>query len=699
MTKKINPRKGLLAFFYIFSSKLRRVTNYTYDKAGNRLTETDSAASSTTTYTYNEQNRLLRTDKSLPGGITESTVYSYDNNGNMIYTAEETRKPVVSGGQPTLTGYIEGETSESKVVFYQYDGLNQLIYSSTGDKIAAYSYNGEGLRVAKKVNGETTRYLYEYDKIVLEVNGSGVQISKNVYGTDLFFKKIGSSTYFYKYNGHSDVTALLDSSGNIAATYYYDAFGVVLERTGNIGNNIGYAGYQYDEETGLYYLNARMYSPNLARFLQEDTYRGSRDNPLSLNLYTYCHNEPIMYYDPTGHWEVGDEKLSAKAQSQISRWTNEYYAAEKAGNTKAMEEAHKKAEAVRQNAAATASAKNVTPEGASKTAAISSSTKSDSSGNYITADTWVSVGGTISTKITVQTSSSSSSSNSVKPVASGGDSVYSGTPSANVAAMLPAGYKSTATLGYTLLPVSYTQNVANSSTNGSERIVVSGGVYSKSQQMNGEFIYEFIEPAIKQLKTYMSDAYGITVTWIIADAGWSDLDKVNFSRSLEVNFSGAVTIKYISNSSELIDYFNNMEGNGRSLNRITDISIFSHGLNNNIPLGFNYSSDRNIDLDFQQDQILSIDPNAFDNAYAQFYSCNTGTGANSFAQAWVDQVGGKAWAVRHKEGETNAQTVYSNINGGQPFPYKISRLFNGFSLFGSSDLPVASNNAYFTMFK
>jgi hypothetical protein len=47
-----------------------------------------------------------------------------------------------------------------------------------------------------------------------------------------------------------------------------------------------------------------MYDPVTARFLQEDTYSGDPSDPLSLNLYTYCHNEPLMYYDPTGHAEV-----------------------------------------------------------------------------------------------------------------------------------------------------------------------------------------------------------------------------------------------------------------------------------------------------------------------------------------------------------------------------------------------------------
>ena len=46
-----------------------------------------------------------------------------------------------------------------------------------------------------------------------------------------------------------------------------------------------------------------MYDPTIARFLQEDSYTGNVKDPLSLNLYTYCHNNPVIYDDPTGHWE------------------------------------------------------------------------------------------------------------------------------------------------------------------------------------------------------------------------------------------------------------------------------------------------------------------------------------------------------------------------------------------------------------
>ena len=45
-----------------------------------------------------------------------------------------------------------------------------------------------------------------------------------------------------------------------------------------------------------YYLRARFYNPVIARFTQEDTYRGD-----GLNLYAYCQNNPVFYTDPSGN--------------------------------------------------------------------------------------------------------------------------------------------------------------------------------------------------------------------------------------------------------------------------------------------------------------------------------------------------------------------------------------------------------------
>ena len=202
-----------------------------------------------------------------------------------------------------------------------------MIKTTTPDnKVITNTYNGEGKRIAKDVNGSTTRYLYEADKVVLELDGAGNQKAKNVHGTSLVSRTVDDLTGYYFYNGHGDVTVIQDVYGNQLATYYYDAFGnpeTVQESVyGSVYNTYTYAGYMWDVETGLYYLMARFYDPVTARFLQEDTYRGNPEDILSLNLYTYCHNEPVMYTDPDGHKEnLGDMYYIPQTGAYIDKKT------------------------------------------------------------------------------------------------------------------------------------------------------------------------------------------------------------------------------------------------------------------------------------------------------------------------------------------------------------------------------------------
>ena len=67
-------------------------------------------------------------------------------------------------------------------------------------------------------------------------------------------------------------------------------------------NAFRYCGEYYDAEIGTIYLRARYYDPIIGRFISRDSYSGKNEDPLSLNLYTYCHNNPIIGIDPSGHY-------------------------------------------------------------------------------------------------------------------------------------------------------------------------------------------------------------------------------------------------------------------------------------------------------------------------------------------------------------------------------------------------------------
>lgn len=59
-------------------------------------------------------------------------------------------------------------------------------------------------------------------------------------------------------------------------------------------------GYVDDEETGLYYLRSRYYQPRYFRFANADIYLG-HNGLLSGNIFAYCKNNAVMYFDPSGH--------------------------------------------------------------------------------------------------------------------------------------------------------------------------------------------------------------------------------------------------------------------------------------------------------------------------------------------------------------------------------------------------------------
>jgi len=267
--------------------------NYNYDEVGNRLLSTSLQSNLglfskkinfQAIWTYNTANQLLD-----DGTYT----YEYDNNGNMIAKTHDTSHNVIS---------------------YTYNSENQLTQITSGSNTYKYAYDGLGRRIEKSLvfglSSEVTRYVYDNEDIVAEYSGtSTTPAATYLHGPGIdepIYMSRGGQTYYYHADGLGSITELTNSTGAIAQTYKYDAFGNILSQTGSLINPFTYTGREFDSESGLLYYRARYMDPRIGRFLQEDPNPGIIIKPQTLNRYPYTANNPINFTDPTGLIIPGD---------------------------------------------------------------------------------------------------------------------------------------------------------------------------------------------------------------------------------------------------------------------------------------------------------------------------------------------------------------------------------------------------------
>ena len=321
------------------------VTEYTYDARGN-ITKI-VIGSQEIRYVYDDLGQLVREDNEV---LNKTCVYIYDNAGNI--TAKKTYALTAAGStpdSPTSTGsYTYGDSAwGDKLTAYNgvtitYDEIgnpldyyNGFSFTWTGRRLTgatrgvntlSFTYNDEGIRTSKTVNGVTHKYYLNGSNIIAEVTDSytivyiydengtplGMQYREPTYAEGVW------DVFWYEKNLQGDIVAVYNASGTKLVAYTYDAWGnhtVTYYNGGTataaIKNPFRYRGYYYDSDIGLYYLNSRYYDANTGRFINADGYISTGQGILGYNMYAYCGNNPVNYVDYSGTSPIGIALLVA----------------------------------------------------------------------------------------------------------------------------------------------------------------------------------------------------------------------------------------------------------------------------------------------------------------------------------------------------------------------------------------------------
>ena len=104
---------------------------------------------------------------------------------------------------------------------------------------------------------------------------------------------------------HNDVSGSPHIATNQAGDVIWEAeylpYGKNAQSSPQSEEKVGFHGYTYDDETGLYLAGARYYDPAIGRFLSIDPKQVNPFDFSSFNRYSYAANNPNKYVDPDGN--------------------------------------------------------------------------------------------------------------------------------------------------------------------------------------------------------------------------------------------------------------------------------------------------------------------------------------------------------------------------------------------------------------
>ena len=268
--------------YTVDDTPVTNTTLYTYDALGQLLTETVNGEVVTTMVYDNYGNIVSKNGKQ----------YCYDATWHDLLTCYDGQE-IVYDAQGNPTSYLGHTlTWEKGRQLKKFDNIE-------------YTYNANGIRTSKKVNGVLHTYTLDGTKILRETWNGNTLIP--LYDNEDSVCGIihNNVPYYFIKNLQGDVIAIVDKDATTVARYSYNAWGVPTITQDSVGiasiNPFRYRSYYFDQEIGLYYLQSRYYDAQLGRWLNSDSIDClGFGRKVSNNLFVYCENNAIDNSDPDG---------------------------------------------------------------------------------------------------------------------------------------------------------------------------------------------------------------------------------------------------------------------------------------------------------------------------------------------------------------------------------------------------------------
>ena len=236
-------------------------------------------------YGHNDASHLNAvTDIDLNG---TNRTFSYDLNGSM------------TGGYDLA----DPAAVVSRSITYTADNMPAAI--TRGAVSTNFTYDGDGRRTKKTAGSNTTVYVNDLYEII---NAAAV---KYIFAGNLRIAKISGTDIKYFHKDHlGSSTVMTSASGLSVETSEYLPYGGNRHQSGTSVSDYKFTDQELDTSTGLYNYDARLYDPVVGSFVSTDSIVLDIYDPQSLNRYSYCRNNPLIYTDPTGHYRdfgMGDD--------------------------------------------------------------------------------------------------------------------------------------------------------------------------------------------------------------------------------------------------------------------------------------------------------------------------------------------------------------------------------------------------------